>query len=141
MKQESMTAVTVADNERDTFLVELFGKRHFLAGDTLLYSLGRELAEDHFVGGFWLYRRVSNGALYAAPEKPERMTITSFGSQSEFDVSADAAGIILTLYAIGRLMERITSDEELELLDQRYYALLDYAKTLPESTAIRNAIS
>lgn len=139
MKKVILTATTVPDEERNDFPLELFGARNSLIADRLLYSLARSMVAD-FKGGLWLYRRTSNEARYAALAAPERMTITVVGNQFEREVSADAAGIILTLTAIGYLMARTPSEDGLKFLDSRYYALLDYAKTLPEREPILAAI-
>ncbi|MGF6440467.1 antirestriction protein [Paraburkholderia youngii] len=141
MDKETLTAVTVAENERNAFMLELFGACNLIVADRVLQGLVHRMAGDSYKGGLWLYRRTSNGALYAAPAAPESLTITVIGNYFEREMSADAAGIVLTMTAISALMESETaSDDVLELLHTRYYALRDYAKTLPEREAILAAI-
>lgn len=141
MKKEILTATTVAADDRLSFFPEMFGVRSMGRGESLLYTLARKMASEHYVGGTWVFHRISNGGCYASPSMPERLTICILGNQFERELSRDAAGLVISLFVLGALLETASTDEEMELLSGRYEQLGDFVSQHPEREAIRSAIS
>jgi hypothetical protein len=79
---------------------------------------------------------LSNGGFYMAPEGPECLTLSWADNHFEGRLSADAAGIVATLFALCHLANTTGEDRISDL----YYHLLDFAACHPESTLIFGAI-
>lgn len=143
MKKVAITAARVPDAEQLEFMPLMFGNRKFAYGETVLNALASTMTERQYRGGRWIFYRLSNGGCFAAPETPERMTVVVHGNHFEREVSREAAGIIFSLYALGRLANEASEAEDEELLEhhlKRYEELRDFAREHPEAVAIRAAI-
>jgi hypothetical protein len=97
---QPVTASLVASNRRLTFLPTYFGPRLMMRGESLVYAWLRRLSED-YNGGFWNYYELSNGGFYLAPELTGRLCLEVDGNGYSGELSADAAGIVATLFALG----------------------------------------
>lgn len=129
-----IVACLVPEKDRMDFLPGFFGARFMSYGENLVYHWMTALSRD-YNGGLWNYYTLANGGFYMAPE-----TNTEFGVVAEnyFEgkLSADAAGIVSTLYALGALAARTQIDRFTEL----YHLLLDYGRQHVEWSSIRSAI-
>lgn len=130
-----VTAALVADEKRLNFLPAYFGPRLMLRGEGLVYGWMSRLA-DAYNGGFWNYYELSNGGFYMAPELG-RLRLEVAGNGYSGEMSADAAGIVATLFALGQIVAQIDGTDA--LID-RYHYLRDFAGDHPEASAIYRAI-
>ena len=94
-----------------------------------------ELCEE-YSGGFWHFYTLSNGGGYMALASAMRMHIEVAGNGFEGEMSADAAGIVATLFALGQLAAETEQDGIIRL----YHELNDFAGEHAEAALIRSAI-
>ena len=138
-KDQCVTASLVSENERFSFLPRYFGRKSFFLGEPLVYSWLDRLSED-YTGGFWNFYEVSNGGFYMAPAGDSLYRIEVEGNGYHGQVSADAAGIIATFFALGQLAATVQDADECGPLIDRYHFLLEFADAHPEGGAIFQAI-
>lgn len=131
---ESSVAHLVPENERMGFLPKHFGRRHMLTGEMLVYGWLRNLAPDYH-GGYWHYFEIPGG-FYMAPAGYETLRIVWPMNWCDRTMSADAAGIVATLYALCELCESTGSSD----IAEKYRALNEFALEHPEAGDIRAAI-
>ncbi|MBL8345294.1 MAG: antirestriction protein [Rubrivivax sp.] len=146
---QGVEARLVADSARLGFLPKHFGSRRYLKGENAVYNWMGALCPE-YRGGYWEFLDLSNGSFYMRPTDcppracppgatsatlPHRMLVRVEGNGFEGDVSADAAGIIATLFALNYLV--CGGAEE---LTDKYYALREFALRHPESASILGAI-
>jgi hypothetical protein len=131
----SVTASQVANRDRMSFLPKFFGQRLMILGENLVYAWLERLSED-YKGGLWHFYTLSNGGFYMAPayDKPLRVFVEGNGFEGE--LSANAAGIVATLYALCQLAEETGSDRIISL----YHLLREYLDDHPEGGLIFSAI-
>lgn len=96
--QSQWPARPVADSLRMQFLPQLFGARLMLHGEGLVYGFMRAMS-DAYTGGMWDYYVLPNNARYMAPRDTMQFRLVSPNGY-ERTVSADAAGVIMTLMAL-----------------------------------------
>ena len=135
-----ITAEVVPENLRMDVLPALFGSA-FMRGENLITGYMRNICAG-YTGGHWDFIRLSNGGFYLRPDMEiVELSITVNGFHEE--VSADAAGIVVTLYALNMLMWDSADSDRQELLNHLYQQsekLKDYAETTSEHSAIYRAI-
>lgn len=100
-----------------------------------IYNTLTELCSN-YNGGFWNYYELSNGGFYVAPSSNEKFEVFINSNGYEGILSADAAGIIVSLYVINQLCWINQSEE----LVNYYYLLLDYVAQHPDAKEIYAAI-
>ena len=128
-------ATIVPETERMDFLPRLFGKRHFFMGEMQLYDFMGRLSSD-YRGGFWAFYDLAGEPLFLAPTSGARFRICWNGNGYEGEVSAEAAGIIATLFTLSNLSIARQDDG----LAHAYFRLLDYASRHPEAAEILSAV-
>ncbi|MEX3242833.1 antirestriction protein [Serratia quinivorans] len=141
MKTPPLTARIVPHRERMHFLVTLFGN-WFLRGEALVNSLARHHCSN-YVDGSWHYVRLSCGGGYLYPTSPERLNVSVSGNQFSGEMSAEAAGIVLTIFALNRLSWSAYDNNYQGFTDKlitEQDRLKDYAEQHPESGLIFRAI-
>lgn len=139
-EQAPIKAWLVAEGERMDFLPAFFGKKLMMRGEAMVYAWMRSLCDD-YIGGMWDFFKLSNGGFYMAPQMQERLKIQVVGNWFDGEVSADGAGIIATLFALGQLCAEADSEgEAAKRLYQLHRRLLAYAAEHPESAQIGSAI-
>ena len=106
-----------------------------LLGEVLVYKWLDRLSQD-YRGELWHFYTLSNGSFYMAPEQPARFHLQVATNGFDSSMSADAAGIVATLFALGQLLETHGNDA----LVDRYHLLHDYAFQHPEARLILRAI-
>ncbi len=129
-------ATLVTENRRADFLPGLFGLEHLMVAENTLYGLMEWLSPHDYGGGFWDFCEYEGKPLYVVPTSKDRYRITCDTNGYEGEVSADAAGIIATLFALSHLSFRYESD----LLVERYARLHAFAAEHPEASEIFQAI-
>jgi hypothetical protein len=99
----------------------------------------RELGElaEGYSGGYWEFYDLTNGGCYLAPAG-EPLQLTQPSNGFEAIISADAAGIIATLYALSSLAFQL--HEQTDVFTKHYHRLRDYALEHAETAQILAAI-
>jgi hypothetical protein len=136
----TITAEVVQENQRMDVLPALFGSA-FMRGENLITGYMRNICAG-YGGGYWDFIRLSNGGFYLRPDM-DTVELSIAGNGFEKEVSADAAGIVVTLYALNILMWDSADSDRDELLNHLYQQsemLKDYAETISERSAIYRAI-
>lgn len=87
-------------------------------------------------GSPWRLLSLSNGGLYFAPEVSSPVSLHWSGNGFRGDVSADAAGIVATLFALST-MAHADGDE---VLDRLYFLLREHAFAHRERKSIIRAV-
>ncbi len=118
------------------FLPKYFGKNLYIRGEGLIYTWMQRLCRE-YKGGYWNFYELSNGGFYMAPADDPRFQLEChLGNGFSREVSADTAGIVVTLFVLGQILE--------ETLDGRirkhYDALRDFAAQHIERAIIFKAI-
>ena len=124
----------VPDGERMNFLPKAFGSRLMLRGEISVYNWLDRLSQE-YSGGFWHYYEIPKG-FYMAPADYDKLRIVWPMNYFERDMSADAAGIVATLFPLCELCSQYRSDD----LAEKYHALRDFAGEHAEANAIFAAI-
>nr|WP_311732177.1 antirestriction protein [Variovorax paradoxus] len=139
MSAEAVAATRIADDCRPAFLSLCFGPRFMLRGESLVYAWLRQLF-DADGAGHWHFYELSNGGFYLAPALPGPLRLDVEGSHFSGDFSSDAAGVVVTLFALGDLAAMAQGSKAGDRLTDHHLALREFAKTHCESSQILNAI-
>ena len=118
------------------FLPRLFGPRLFLIGEHAVYGFMDQLSPVDYNGGLWEFYELEGEPLYLAPTSRSRFHLSWDGNCYEGEVSADAAGIIATLFAFSHLSFRHDAVE----LSEGFARLYAYAAEHPQAREIFQAI-
>lgn len=141
-KTQEPTAVVanlVAEGDRLSFLPTFFGQHLMMRGETLVFNWLDRLSED-YNGGYWHFYRLSNGGFYLAPDSDKSMRISVEGNGFDGEMSADAAGIVATFFALSQLTGAVQGTEAGDTLIDRYFFLRDFAAEHVEAGLIFRAI-
>lgn len=130
------TASIVTDERRLEFLPTLFGRSLLMIGENAVYSLMERLSPLDYRGGFWDFYEYGGKPLFLAPRSKSRFRITGEITGFQGEVSAEAAGIIATLFAFSHLSFQHQSEHLLE----GYSRLYAYSADHPEAAEIFQAI-
>lgn len=136
---QTPVARLVPDAERLDFLPFYFGPRLMLQGEHQVYSWMGALCEE-YRGGFWNYYEVPNGGFYMAPASGQRFRVAVEGNGFEGELSADAAGIVATLFTLSHLSMSEAAGDSRDALADSFHALRDFVSTHPEAASIFRAI-
>ena len=134
----TITATLVPDDARLDFYPTFLGK-YFMAGENLLYVHADRFVKG-YTGGYWNFLTLSNGGFYAALASDEQQHLVIPDNYCSELMSADAAGVTLTLMMLGRLLCARIPESECERLTDLYHKLRDFACGHPECQAILTAI-
>ena len=132
----SPLATLVPDHRREMFLPTLFGLPLLIIAETAVYTFMDRLSPRDYGGGFWNFYEYEGSTLFLAPTSKPRYRIESEITEYRGDVSAEAAGIIATLFTFSHLSFRYQSD----LLAEGYDRLYTYSTRHPEASGIFQAI-
>lgn len=130
----AITATKVADDARENFFVNYLDQ-YFLLGELAIYNVLSSLSED-YNGGYWEFYDLSNGGFYIAPITTKNFRIECTGNYYSGTLSADASGIVATLYALNDLACRTENEKIIDL----FHALRDFVDTHAEAGKIFQAI-
>lgn len=128
-------ASLVPDAERMTFLPRFFGAQHLLKGEFLVYEWMGNLCQD-YNGGFWNFYTLKNGGFYMAPASGKRLRVICRGNGFDGEMTADAAGIVATLFTLCQL----AFETELDRFSDLFHSLRAFAASHSEASAILSAI-
>lgn len=130
------TASIVSDERRLNFLPTLFGRSLLIIGENAVYNLMERLSPLDYGGGFWDFYEHGGKPLFLAPRSETRFRITGEITGFQGEVSAEAAGIIATLFAFSHLSFQYQSEH----LSESYGRLYAYAAGHTEAAEIFQAI-
>ena len=129
------TLKPVNGSRRNTFLPKLVGPA-FIQFEGYVYSWMARLSRD-YDGGFWNFYTVDKEPCFIAPDTDQTFHIQWSDNYFDERVSAEAAGIIACIFALGTLFNQYP---HLDILMERRDRLIDYAQTHPEASLILRAI-
>jgi hypothetical protein len=133
-----ITAKPVPQRQRLGFLPDAFTPRLMIRAEGMIYQQAGTLCEG-YEGGIWTFYRLSNGGFYLAPQSVKPFNVLVASNDYEGEVSADAFGIIVTLFVYGSLCW-IDNEALREKFSEHYHQLRNFAKDHPEAGAIFRAI-
>ncbi|MCW8060832.1 antirestriction protein [Agrobacterium tumefaciens] len=132
----SDVATIVPEDRREMFLPKPFGLPLLIVAENAIYTFMERLSPRDYGGGFWDFYERAGRPLFLAPTSRPRFRIESDITDYRGEVSAEAAGIIATLFTFSHLSFRYESD----LLAEGYNRLHAYLDGHPEASAIFQAI-
>lgn len=135
---QPVTASLVPLDTRMDFLPKHFGMRRFVTGESMVYMHMQNLCDD-YSGASWSYHELSNGGFYMAPELTKTLRVEA-PNGFVGELTADAAGIVATMYALGHLAGMLAGTEEGDPIIERYHWLREFALDHAECGAIMRAI-
>jgi hypothetical protein len=124
------------DSQRLAVPAKLFGIR-FMYLESFVFDTASSLCES-YDGGFWHFHALSNGSFYMAPDQAEPFHVIC-ANGFEGDLSADAFGIAVCLYAYSHLSFSGDTDFAATCA-QQYHWLRDFMMEHAEASAILGAI-
>ena len=133
IEEQPITVKPVSEELRLNFLPRYFGK-HFSRGEAMIYDWASRLSTE-YSGGYWEFFELSNGGFYLAPVGAPvhvQWHLNSFDGV----LSADAFGIVVTLFSLCHLAE-VSGDDD---IGERYHHLRDFAFSHAEAATIARAI-
>ncbi|MGN7712586.1 antirestriction protein [Agrobacterium radiobacter] len=132
----SPLATLVPDYRREMFLPTLFGLPLLIIAENSVYTIMERLSPYDYRGGLWNFYEHGGQPLFLAPTSKPRYRIESGLTEFRGEVSAEAAGIVATLFTFSHLSFRYQSD----LLAEGYGRLHAYLDGHPEASEIFQAI-
>ena len=129
-------ATPVPEARRMTFLPALFSPALMLIGERAVYQFMSRLAPDDYTGGLWHFHERDGQPLFMSPDADKRFRIFCETNGYMGEVSAEAAGIIATLFALSHLSFRDEADQ----LADAYMRLYEFAGDHAEAGEIFKAI-
>lgn len=132
----TQTATVVPDDRRPQFLPAMFGRSLTIIGEFAVYSFMERLSPLDYRGGYWQFYEQNGKPLFLAPDSRRRFRITGDITGFGGEVSAEAAGIIATLFAFSHFSFQHRS----ALLPEGYERLYAYVLEHPEASEILQAI-
>ena len=133
-----MPATLITDpNCRLKFLPDLVGNNYFLAFERGVFNAMTEATDGRYTGGFWEFLRLETGGYVRVQTKEKQMMQSLNGWRGE--MSADAAGICITLTILSHLSFKAHSDgrqAEMELISNHFHSLREWSYDHPEAEAI-----
>ena len=136
-KQTTVTRTLVPEDQRLTITETLFGAWFPTRLEPFIYTITERLSED-YRGGYWEFYQLSNGGFYMAPAGDRQFHVIC-ENQFEGDLSADALGITVCLYAYSHL-SFAGPDAFADICSDMYYRLREYMMEHPEAEAILGEI-
>ncbi|NTE68099.1 antirestriction protein [Agrobacterium tumefaciens] len=129
-------ATIVPEERRLLFLPALFGRSLLMIAENAVFGFMERLSPLDYGGGFWDFYEHEGRPLFLAPRSKSRFRITGGITGFQGEVSAEAAGIIATMFAHSHLSFQCQSD----LLSEGYGRLYAYSADHPEAAEIYQAI-
>ena len=127
----------VPDGRRMAVAADLFGIHFPLRLEPVIYGVADRMAAEYH-GGYWHFYTLDNGGFYLAPEGDQTYQV-SCDNCWQGELSADALGIVCTLYAYSHLS--FSEAEAFARACARHYHLLrEFMYSHTEVAAILGAI-
>ena len=136
MLNDTSRAVIVPDEARQDFLPTLFGRSHLIVAENAVSAWMERLSPLDYRGGSWDFFEHESKPLFLAPRSRTRFRITGDVTCFQGEVSAEAAGIIATMFAFSHLSFKF----ETERLVEGYERLYAYSADHPEASEIFQAV-
>jgi hypothetical protein len=130
-----VTSALVPEANRINFLPRHFG-RQMTVVEQEIFTQMREVCES-YSGGYFNFYDLSNGGCFIALAHSEPLSIAVDGNGYQGTMSAEAAGIVATLFALSHLSFR---HSHVERLAECFHQLRDFAADHAEASAIFAAI-
>lgn len=130
-----ITATAVIEDKRLSVLPRFFGVGQMLRAEAIVFGYMSKLSID-YTGGHWEYYLLSNGGFYMAPSMDIPMRVEWHGNGYEGTMSADAAGIVATMFAVGQMVH----EQQTNAMADLYHQIRDFALGHPEAQKILAAI-
>ena len=134
--QTTVTRTLVPEDQRLIITEKLFGTWFPMRIEPVVFSLAERLSRDYH-GGYWDFYTLSNGGFYMAPSTDRSFHVIC-QNQFEGDLSADAFGITVCLYAYSNLSFS-GPDAFSDICFDHYHWLREYMMDHPEVRAILGA--
>ena len=135
LEQPIWNAALVPTSRRFEILPRLFGERFMIKGELTVYNFMSGMCSS-YTGGFWDFYELPNGASYLVPTMAEHFDLSWHGNGFEGRVSADAAGIIVTLCALSAM----SFHDETGTCADNFHLLSSALDRHPEAVQIFRAI-
>jgi Antirestriction protein len=129
-----IVATKVPAHRRLEFLPLHFGPKLMLRVELGIYGWMNRLCPA-YSGGYWEFIELSNGGAYMSPSEPAHFDLSVEGNHIQGRLSADAAGIVATTFALNELIWKGN-----DTAHQKYDALIEFIHQHPEREAILCAI-
>lgn len=135
--QDAIFSERLDDAQRLAYTAKLFGIRFPLYVESFVFDTAGSLCEA-YSGGFWHFHALSNRGFYMAPDQAESFHLICTNG-FEGDLSADAFGIAVCLYAYSHLS--FSGDTDFAAIcAQQYHWLRDFMMQHTDVRAILGAI-
>jgi hypothetical protein len=121
-------ATLVPETRRLEFLPGLFGRKLMLVGERTVYQFMSWLAPEDYTGGMWRFHEQGHHPLFLSPDTDKRFRISCETNGYQGEVSAEAAGIIATLFALSHLSFRHEADQLVDAYARLYAFAGDHAE-------------
>ena len=125
---EAKPATLVPETRRMEFLPGLFGRKLMLVGERTVYQFMSWLAPEDYTGGMWRFHEQGRQPLFLSPDTEKRFRISCETNGYQGLVSAEAAGIIATLFALSHMSFRHESDQLADAYARLYAFAGDHAE-------------
>ena len=129
-----IAATEVPAGERFAYLIRRFD-RHHTTVELFLRSFAVELCPE-FKGAAWRFFETSTGAVFMVPADLDSLLVSIDGNGFEARVSAEVAGLIVSIFVLARLCDVSRSREHMGMLVQ----LRKFAMQHAQASAIARAI-
>ncbi len=127
----AITSSKVAEQDRNSFLPRACGHLSIYT-ETCIFDALKRLSDGVYRGGFWEFYELSNGGFYMAPVLGAPIRLMCDGNGFDGELSPDAAGIVATLFGIGRVLSHFEHDPLIE----HYHRLREFAMDHDEAGSI-----
>jgi hypothetical protein len=135
MTQTSLNLVTrelVPEDKRLSITEKLFGLHFPMQLEPVIYGITERMAKD-YDGGYWDFFELSNDSFYMTPSE-DRIYHVTCDNMFEGDLSADALGITVCLYAYSHLS--FSNGRFARVSACHYHRLREYMFEHPEVRAV-----
>ena len=134
--QTTVTRMLVPEDQRLTIKEKLFGVWFPTRIEPVVYTITERLSGD-YKGVYWEFYTLSNSGYYMAPAGDRRYHVIC-ENQFEGDLSADALGITVCLYAYSNLSFAGPGAFS-DICFDHYHWLREYMREHPDAEAILKA--
>ena len=139
MEDVKIVAEVIKGKRRSSALPKYFAS-DFAIMEHSIFSLMEMLCES-YNGGYWEFVALDNECFFMYPSSDQNFVLHGFANGNEGSVSAEAAGIVVCLYAYNhRANSRSVSASVSNHYCDLFYKLRDYALQHPESSMILKLI-
>lgn len=135
-----MTIYKIQLNEtgRLSYTATHFGDNFPFRIEPAVFNMARILSSE-YTGGYWHFFDLSNGGFFMSPDSDTPFRVSCMNGY-EGDLSAEAFGIVVTLFAYSHLSFS-DSPGLSEVCAEQFHLLREYALDHPEARSIFAAIN